>query len=289
MAEESILVRQLEVAFYEDQITAVLLEDEGVGERIYIPMPQVCRHLGLDWAHQRRRLAEDPILKSETKGVRLSTAPSEDGRGGGEQTVTCLPLEMMHGWLFSLATNRVKPEVREALLRYKRECYAVLSRAFTAEERESRRALDDNRALMERIAAGEYVDAELSKRQLETEDRVEAAHTRIDRAGVAYVDLAREVAAIKARIGLGTTLTPVEATAVRQRVNEVAGLLGGIPGFGGRRKPHAAVWSEVYRMFGVPSYRELTRRQYDDVVSFLDSWADQMQSMLEDQGAEDSN
>lgn len=42
----------------------------------------------------------------------------------------CLPLDYMCGWLFGSNADRVKPEVRGRLIRYQRECYAVLSEAL---------------------------------------------------------------------------------------------------------------------------------------------------------------
>lgn len=42
-----------------------------------------------------------------------------------------LPLEFLNGWLFGINVNRVKPELREAVFRYRKECYDVLAEAFT--------------------------------------------------------------------------------------------------------------------------------------------------------------
>ena len=278
MADAIVPVDQAEVTFHEDHVAVALVEENGE-ERIYVAMPALCRNLGLDWAHQRRRIAEDPILSEAVKGVRLDTAPSEDGRGGGAQTVTCLPLEFAHGWLFKVSINRAKPEVREALVRYQREVYAVLARAFNRKSLEQRRALEQ----VERIA---MATAELARRQIEQGGDIDRAHTRIDRAGIFVRDLAIEVAELRERLGLGRPITSEQAEAVRQRVDNVAGLLGGVPGYGGRRKPHAAVWSELKRLFGVPSYRELTVGQYGAVAAFLDKWAGEISEALE-AGGED--
>jgi hypothetical protein len=47
----------------------------------------------------------------------------------------CLPDTMLHSWLFGISSARVKPAIREALIRYQREVYAVLARGL-AELRE---------------------------------------------------------------------------------------------------------------------------------------------------------
>ena len=44
--------------------------------------------------------------------------------------VVCLQLEMLPGWLFGIEVNRVKPELREKIRIYRRECYRILWEAF---------------------------------------------------------------------------------------------------------------------------------------------------------------
>ena len=123
--------------------------------------------------------------------------------------------------------------------------------------------------------------AELARRQLEQGVEIDRAHDRIDHAGRYVRDLAAEVAELRERLGLGRPITPEQAEAVRSRVDHVAGMLGGVPGYGGRRKPHAAVWSELKRLFGVPSYRELQVGQFAKAVAFLDRWAEELAEALE--------
>jgi hypothetical protein len=44
--------------------------------------------------------------------------------------MVCLPLKFVFGWLFSINENRVKPEVKEHVLKYKIECYNALFNHF---------------------------------------------------------------------------------------------------------------------------------------------------------------
>ena len=48
-----------------------------------------------------------------------------------QREVTALPIEQFHGWLFTIDASRVKPEVKDKLLAYKRECFDVLHSYFT--------------------------------------------------------------------------------------------------------------------------------------------------------------
>jgi hypothetical protein len=58
------------------------------------------------------------------------TAPSV----GGDQKTLALRLDMLNGWLFGISAARVKPELRETLICYQRECFDVLARHFGNEQ-----------------------------------------------------------------------------------------------------------------------------------------------------------
>ena len=49
---------------------------------------------------------------------------------GGTQETVCLRLDMINGWLFGIDAERVKPEVRDRVLDYQRECHRVLFTHF---------------------------------------------------------------------------------------------------------------------------------------------------------------
>lgn len=44
--------------------------------------------------------------------------------------MVCLPLDVLNGWLFGVDVNRVKPELKEKLVRYQKECYGALFKHF---------------------------------------------------------------------------------------------------------------------------------------------------------------
>jgi hypothetical protein len=46
--------------------------------------------------------------------------------------MVCLPLDYIAGFLFGVNADRVKPELRERVILYQRECYRVLADAFFA-------------------------------------------------------------------------------------------------------------------------------------------------------------
>lgn len=89
------------------------------GEHL-VAMKPICEAIGLDWKSQYSRIQRNQVLK---EGMVVMTTPS----AGGDQETTCLPLDYLNGWLFGVDASRVKPEIRERLVQYQRECFAALA------------------------------------------------------------------------------------------------------------------------------------------------------------------
>lgn len=49
---------------------------------------------------------------------------------GGQQKAVCLPLTRLNFWLATIEANRVRPEIRETILAYQRECADALFAHF---------------------------------------------------------------------------------------------------------------------------------------------------------------
>lgn len=86
-----------------------------------VSVRSVCRAIGIDVESQRRKIEKD---RRYTCGH--ITAPSP----GGPQTVFCLPLSQLNGWLFSINPNKVPDHVRPNLISYQQECFQVLYQHF---------------------------------------------------------------------------------------------------------------------------------------------------------------
>lgn len=106
------------VDFRGDVIWAV--DDDGA---VFIAVKPIAERLGLSWGAQYRRLQRDAVL---SKGISIMAIPSP----GGAQDTVCLPLDFIPGFLFGLDERRVKPELREKVVAYKRECHRVLYDRF---------------------------------------------------------------------------------------------------------------------------------------------------------------
>lgn len=98
----------------------------------YVPMKPIIEGMGMDWASQFTKLK-----KRFAKGIAEITIPSK----GGEQSMLCLALRKLAGWLHTISPNKVKPEIRDKVIRYQEECDDVLYEYWTTGEvKDKRRA-----------------------------------------------------------------------------------------------------------------------------------------------------
>lgn len=95
------------------------------GDKVLVAMKPICDELGVPWEGQRQRLKRDPVLQGCTcmMQVRLPDDPRT-------REVVFLELDYLNGWLFGIDANRAKPELRDTIIDYQRECYRVLAKHF---------------------------------------------------------------------------------------------------------------------------------------------------------------
>ncbi len=91
----------------------------------YVPMKPIIEDMGLDWASQFTKLK-----KRFSKGIVEITIPSK----GGDQSMICLAMHKLTGWLYSIMPNKVKPEIRDKVIKYQEECDDVLYEYWTTGE-----------------------------------------------------------------------------------------------------------------------------------------------------------
>lgn len=130
---------------------------------IYVPIKPICDALGIADNKQREKIKEDEILSS-VGTLRVST-----GADGKQYEMFCLPLQYIYGWLFTINPKNVATAAREAVARYRRECYDVLYEHFAGS---LRRRVEENEAeigLLREInaAIGEEKEAKARRRKAE--------------------------------------------------------------------------------------------------------------------------
>ena len=133
----------------------------------YVPVKPICDALGISLERQREKIQSDDIL-STTAALRGAVAAD-----GKEREMLCLPLRYVYGWLFTINPKNVAPGAREAVTRYRRECYDVLYHHFTAS---MQRTIETNNAeieLLRQINSAISEEKEAKSRRRKAEEALE--------------------------------------------------------------------------------------------------------------------
>jgi hypothetical protein len=117
---------------------------------------------------------------------------------------------------------------------------------------------------------------ELQRRQAALTGRMDAA-ARVIRGVQGTLDgVVGQLAAVDVRVGLleerlwpGALIDDTQATEVSNRVKALAELLTGREG---GKNQYQAIFAELYRRFGVSSYKLIPQLKYEAVLAFLDDW-----------------
>lgn len=248
-------VEQREVAFYEDTVVAVRLAS---GE-IYVPIRPICDNLGVTLAGQRERINRDPVLSEAVTSVSVTLTQQA-------REMLCLPLKFIPGWLFGINANRVKPELRDRIIRYQRECYDVLFEAFAEGRLTAEAGFDDllQQASSDVVEAYQIAQAimKLARNQIMLDSRLDdhsrtlEEHTR--RLETIEADMHQE----------DRYISESQATQISQAVKAIAIAMGKQTG----RNEFGATWGEFYRKFGISKYRYLPVSKFDEAMAWLNEF-----------------
>lgn len=267
-------LEQKQVAFYEDTVTAVLIRKDGRQE-IFVPIRPICEYLGVDWSAQYRRINRDAVLAESVQGVAVTTTPSADGRGGGLQEMLCLPLKFLPGWLFGINAARVKLELQEKIVRYQRECYDVLAEAF-AEGRLTADPAFDNLLSSDTPAAQAYKIAtaimKMARQQLLLEAQLDSHATQL-----AHHE--QRLEEIEATLGDPRRfVTPDQAMQISQAIKTIATEIQKRT----KQNEYAKIYGQLYRQFGITSYKQLPANQFDQAMAWLTDFYRQITGATDD-------
>ncbi|MCP4422045.1 MAG: hypothetical protein GY805_35985 [Chloroflexi bacterium] len=257
-------IEQKQVVFYDDEITAVLVQEKEV-QQVYIPLRPICDHLGLDWSAQTRRIRRDLVLSKCTRFVAITATNPEQAKKGGNPNMLCLPLDYLNGFLFGISANRVKVELRERVILYQERCYRVLAEAFQEGRLTQDPSFDE---LLKRdtgaVRAYEMLQAmvKLARNQILLESRLEMHDGRLD-------DYEKRLEQVEATLGdTGRNVTPDQAMQISQAVKTVAIAFGKQT----KKNEFGAVYGELYRKFGITSYKLLPEHRFEAAMKFLTNW-----------------
>lgn len=254
-------IEQKTVIFYDDEITAVVVDVDGE-QVVYVPLRPICEYLGVTWQGQLQRIKRDPVLSEVASSVNVTFT-----QGLRSQEVICLPLRYLNGWLFGINANRIKEEFRERLIRYQKECYEVLAQAFQSPAARP----DTSATLMQVYEMGKAI-MQMAQEQMEFDRRLAITEGRVDQAAVVVGDLRKRVTAIEQTLAGGRVVTDEQASQISQAVKAIALALGKKSG----RNEFGAVYGELFRRFGITSYKLLPSRRFTEAMAFLTEWYEQV-------------
>ncbi|MEZ4519408.1 MAG: phage antirepressor N-terminal domain-containing protein [Chloroflexota bacterium] len=241
------VVEHRDVDFYGDELTAIRADDGN----IYVGLRRMCQLLGVDTQGQRQRIDRHQVLREGLRESILQTAQ-------GPQRSQVLRVDMVPLWLSGVRTSAVVEEIRPKLERLQREAAKVLWEAF----REGRLTSDvdfDTLLAQDTPEAQAYKMAQavmqLARSQLFMRGQIAEHEQRLE--------------AIEAQLGdTGRHVTPDQASQLSQAVKAVALAQGKKSG----RNEFGAVYGELYRKFGITSYKALPARRFDEAMRFLTEW-----------------
>lgn len=93
------------------------------GGEPHVAMRPIVEAIGLNWASQFVKIKEHPVMGACVVII-TTQAPGDIQR----REIFALPLKYLNGWLFGVDSRRVKADLRETLIAYQRECFAVLDK-----------------------------------------------------------------------------------------------------------------------------------------------------------------
>ncbi|MFZ1398455.1 MAG: phage antirepressor N-terminal domain-containing protein [Candidatus Promineifilaceae bacterium] len=261
MEKDSALIpiEERSVLFYDDEIKLALVRT-GDKEQAYVPVRPMCDFLGVAWSPQLRRINRDPILSEVATSVTVTV--TEAGQRG---QMLCLPIDFLNGWLFGINATRVKPTVKERLLRYQRECYQVLAQAFTPQSPQGESATMS--ALVQVREMGLAI-VRMAEEQMEFERRLMTTEVRLDQAATVYGDLTKRVKSLEAQLTPGKTVSEAQASQISQAVKAVALALGQKSG----RNEFGGVYGELYRRYDITGYKMLPLAKFEACMAWLSEW-----------------
>ena len=265
------------VPFYGDELVAVQQEDGT----ICILFGRLCENLGLDRRGQVRRTQRHSVLDKGLLALEVQTA-------GGPQTLQCLKLSLLPLWLSGVQARRVKPELQEKLVRYQEEAADVLWQAFKPQILAADTAgvsVDDSHAVqqLQQIAEMGRAITRMAEQQIELQRQQQALTQRMDGAARVSRGVQQDVQGlqghltdVEVRLGVledrlhpAAYVTDEQATQVSNQVKALAELLSRTEH---GKNHYQGIFAELYRRFGVSSYKLIRQDQYTAVLRFLEDW-----------------
>lgn len=249
------------VPFHDDEIVAV----QKLDGTIFILFSKLCENLGLSRWTQTRRAQSHAVLSKGLIAISVETS-------GGPQEVQCLRLDLLPLWLASVPASKTKAEIKEKLIRYQTEAAQALWHAFKPQiiiETSTQADNDANIAQLERLVEQSRAITRMAEEQLAQARRINEAARLVKSMQTDIADVQIRLGVLEDRLHPGTYITDAQASEVSNQVKALAELLSHSEA---NKNHYQGIFGELYRRFGVSSYKVIRQEQYAAVLQFLEDW-----------------
>jgi hypothetical protein len=146
---------QLAVVKFHNSKISCTIDPNG---QIWVGINPICEAVGILSNHAIVGIKKDPILGSIIRERVLLDAKKR------KFPMQCLPIEYVHGWLFSIDASKVSAAAKPKLLQFKKECYQVLFDHFYGKYKVYEHNLNQRRRLIAELATEQANRALISTR-----------------------------------------------------------------------------------------------------------------------------
>ncbi len=273
-----------------DEVLAARLDTS----QIFLPVKPLCTALGVNWPSQRQKIMGDEVLAESTRTLRLKTR-------GGPQNLICMDVEAIPMWLAGIEPSRVRADLRDRLITYKRWVHKTVYDAFAREtgiettlgaSQAMTPANPDVSALIhiaqmaEAIATmarqqasfEQHVDTRFTALQGEIVEQREEVMGRLDQAAAVVGSLLHRMNAVEGMVAPGQVISDAQAAEISTLVKAIATEMAERDkGTGAKgRNPYQSVFGELYRRFRVSSYHNIPLRRFGEVMAWLREYQETM-------------
>ena len=251
------------VPFQGDELIAV---QQSAGT-IFVLFSRLCENLGLARRGQVLRVQRHAVLSQGLITLQVQT-------DGGPQQLQCLKLSLLPLWLSGVQASRVKEDLQDKLIRYQHEAADVLWQAFKPQIINEQRdelttSTDAELAQLAQIAEMGRAITRMAEEQIEIRRRMDAAAR-------AFQGMRHDITSVQVRLGVledklhpAAYITDTQAAEVSSQVKALAELLTSKDA---SKNHYQGIFGELYRRYGVASYKTIRVEQYAAVLAFLEDW-----------------
>ncbi|WP_065237114.1 phage antirepressor N-terminal domain-containing protein, partial [Gallibacterium genomosp. 3] len=128
------------ITFYDAELITLKVEDV-----IYTAVKPIVDALGLSWGTQQRKLENS---KDKFSCTHMKTTGSD----GKTYEMLCMPIRKLNGWLFSINPEKVRPDLKDRVIKYQEECFeALYNYWFKGKAERTQTTVDDRTGLRDAV------------------------------------------------------------------------------------------------------------------------------------------